>query len=146
MKNMGRELITKWDELLADINLFLCEHYGYKDSAYFNIQANGCTLDASSRAYYLYIRFWEFGGEHRGLPDKIVILVSSTFKKGDQGKQFTNLLRFLKAYAPIYGYEYICIEDRVDGLDKTCYGFPKTKDPFRPYGPMKIADLILPEE
>lgn len=97
-----------------------------------------------SRAYCLYIRFWEYGGTTRGLPDKIVILVWASFYKGGQEKGFTNLMRFIKAYAPLYGFEWICIEDKVDELDKTCYGFPKQDNDLVPYGAMRIADLILP--
>lgn len=145
MKTNHQEPITKWDKLLVDINLFLCEHYGYRDSAYWNTLSIGA-LCADSRAYSLYIRFWENVGRTCGLPDNIIVLARTSFYKGGQEKGFTNLLRFLKAYAPLYGFEWIGFEDRVDNLDKSCYGFPKQNNIITPYAPMKIADLILPEE
>ncbi|MCC8089622.1 MAG: hypothetical protein LIO79_10275 [Rikenellaceae bacterium] len=41
MENTINDPTTKWDELLADFNLFLCEYFGYREAAYYNRICNG---------------------------------------------------------------------------------------------------------
>lgn len=77
------------------------------------------------------------------MPDKIVIIVTANFKKLNQDAYFTVLLRFLKEYAPKYGFENIWIEGEIDRFDKSKYGFVKYDSYV--YIPIRIEDIVIPK-
>ena len=141
MKNVK----VNYANFLADFNLFLCESFGDRDSAYFNHIANGEIFVVKSDSCDMYIRLWEYSGNY-GLPDYTVIIVRATYTTNPR-ENFENLLCFLKAYAPLYGYTNITTEGAQLSYDydETDYGLPVQKDYSRePWLSIPVSELQLP--
>ena len=93
---------------VKDIELYICEKFGYRNSVYVN-----------------------------PFPDRCIILVNHVFEKNYQ-KNLLDLVSFFKEYAPLYGFHYLGIENdmkdeyRLLGLKPTtnyqfeydCYAAP----------------------
>ena len=80
-------MITK--DFVKDIELYICEKFGYRNSVYVNPTCNGC-------------------------PDHCIILVNYVFKKNRQ-ENLLDLARFFKEYAPLYGFHHLGIENDMRG-------------------------------
>lgn len=154
------ELKVNYVDFLADFNLYLCEMYGCRNAATFSETRVGCTVAASDELFYIYFRMWETTDNQ--LPYMSVILVQTSFRNLDcdcvrcedcenckeyQRIHFEALLTFLKAYAPIYGFQTLAIEEGPLDFwgDKTEYGFTPQYTPseYR-WQIVSFKALILP--
>lgn len=97
-------------DLVLDFDLYLCERFGYRNSIHATDTQNGFCACVREREVKLYIRFWEYSNGMNGFPDWCIILVDCQFSKR-QEEELKELVRFLKEYAPRYGYKYIGIEN-----------------------------------
>ena len=75
-------------DFVKDIELYICEKFGYRNSVYVNPTCNGCCID---------IR-------------ECIILVNYVFEKNRQ-ENLLDLVRFFKEYAPLYGFNHLGIEN-----------------------------------
>ena len=117
---------------VKDIELYICEKFGYRNSVY----VNPC-IDIREKDVKLYFRLWEYSKGVNGFPDRCIILVNHVFEKNYQ-KNLLDLVSFFKEYAPLYGFHYLGIENdmkdeyRLLGLKPTtnyqfeydCYAAP----------------------
>ncbi len=140
----------KYQDFLADFNLFICETFGYRNAVDYNTLNEEPTFTAHEREFDIYIRLREDGMKE--YPDNTIILVRTLFpaRNGRQDKDrqlsnFEKLLSFFIAHAPIYGFTTIAF----DGLgvdvysDKTEYGFnPKI---INRYQATPVSMLVIPE-
>ena len=99
---------------VKDIELYICEKFGYRNSAYVNSTCNGCCIDIREKDVKLYFRLWEYSKGVNGFPDRCIILVNHAFEKNYQ-KNLLDLVSFFKEYAPLYGFRYLGIENDVKG-------------------------------
>ena len=97
-------------DLLLDLDLYLCERFGYRNSLHVTPTMNGFCLSVRIKPVKLYIRFWEYSNGVGGFPDWCIILVDCNFAK-KQEEELQELVQFFKEYAPRYGYEYIGVDD-----------------------------------
>lgn len=97
-------------DLLLDLDLYLCERFGYRNSLHVTPTMNGFCVSVRIKPVKLYIRFWEYSNGVGGFPDWCIILVDCNFAQ-KQEEELQELVQFFKEYAPRYGYRYIGIED-----------------------------------
>ena len=45
---------------VKDIELYICEKFGYRNSVYVNPTCNGCCIDIHEKDVKLYFRLWEY--------------------------------------------------------------------------------------
>ena len=96
-------------DFLLDLDLYICERFGYRNSLHVIPTMNGCCVGVNIKPVKLYIRFWEYSKGMGGFPDWCIILVHCNFAK-KQDVELHELVRFFKEYAPRYGYKYLCTE------------------------------------
>ena len=117
-------MITK--DFVKDIELYICEKFGYRNSVYVNPTCNGCCIDIREKDVKLYFRLWEYSKGVNGFPDRCIILVNYIFEK-NLPENLLDLVRFFKEYAPLYGFHHLGIENdmrgdyRLLGLKPTTY-------------------------
>ena len=92
------------------LRLYLCERFGYRNCCSVMHNANGICVSVHVGEMALYIRFCEYSCGIGSIPDWSIITVRSNFKRNQQDN-LKDLARFLKEYAPPYGYKYLCTED-----------------------------------
>lgn len=97
-------------DLLLDLDLYLCERFGYRNSLHVTPTMNGFCVSVRIKPVKLYIRFWEYSNGVGGFPDWCIILVGCNFAQ-KQEEELQKLVLFFKEYAPRYRYRYIGIED-----------------------------------
>lgn len=97
-------------DLLLDLDLYLCERFGYRNSLHVTPTMNGFCVSVRIKPVKLYIRFGEYSNGAGGFPDWCIILVDCNFAQ-KQEEELQELVQFFKEYAPRYGYRYIGIED-----------------------------------
>lgn len=97
-------------DLLLDLDLYLCERFGYRNSLHVTPTMNGFCVSVRIKPVKLYIRFWEYSNGVGGFPDWCIILVDCNFAK-KQEEELQELVQFFKEYAPRYRYEYIGVDD-----------------------------------
>ena len=140
----------KYQDFLADFNLFICETFGYRNAVYYNEINEEPTFMAHEREFDIYIRLREDGMTE--YPDNTIILVRTSFSafngRQDKDRQLSNfekLLRFFIAYEPQYGFNTIAFDGLgVDNFtDKTEYGF--TPQAVNRYQSTPISMLTIPE-
>ena len=105
-------MITK--DFVKDIELYICEKFGYRNSVYVNPTCNGCCIDIREKDVKLYFRLWEYSKGVNGFPDRCIILVNYIFEKNRQ-EHLLDLVRFFKEYAPLYGFHHLGIENDMQG-------------------------------
>lgn len=122
---------------VKDIELYICEKFGYRNSVYVNPTCNGCCIDIREKDVKLYFRLWEYSKGVYGFPDRCIILVNHAFEKNYQ-ENLLDLVSFFKEYAPLYGFYYLGIENDMRGdyrllglkpttnyrFDNDCYAAP----------------------
>ncbi len=122
---------------VKDIELYICEKFGYRNSVYVNPTYNGCCIDIREKDVKLYFRLWKYSKEVNGFPDRCIILVNHAFEK-DYQENLLDLVSFFKEYAPLYGFYYLGIENDMRGdyrllglkattnyrFDNDCYAAP----------------------
>ena len=69
---------------VKDIELYICEKFGYRNSVYVNPTCNGCCIDIREKDVKLYFRLWEYSKGVNGFPDRCIILVNHAFEKNYQ--------------------------------------------------------------
>ena len=99
---------------VKDIELYICEKFGYRNSVYVNPTCNGCCIDIREKDVKLYFRLWEYSNSVNGFPDRCIILVNHAFEKNYQ-ENLLDLVSFFKEYAPLYGFYYLGIENDMRG-------------------------------
>ena len=97
-------------DFLLDLDLYICERFGYRNSLHVTQTMNGFCVDVNIKPVKLYIRFWEYSNGVGGFPDWCIILVHCNFAK-KQEQELQELVRFFKEYVPRYGYKHIGIEN-----------------------------------
>ena len=105
-------MITK--NFVKDIELYICEKFGYRNSVYVNPTCNGCCIDIREKDVKLYFRLWEYSKGVNGFPDRCIILVNYVFEKNCK-ENLLDLIRFFKEYAPLYGFNHLGIENDMQG-------------------------------
>ena len=138
--------VANYDNFLADFNLYLCEWFAERNSANMDYISNGRIFTAKTKEFDIHARLWEHSGG-LGLPDNTLIITRALFSK-EQLKNFENLLRFFKAYAPLYGFDQIAIEHPpIDPEgDKTEYGFSSPQKLINNrWQLVEFASMKLPE-
>lgn len=103
-------MVVVHKDLLLDLDLYLCERFGYRNGIHVTPTMNGFCVSVRIKPVKLYIRFWEYSDGVGGFPDWCIILVHCNFAQ-KQEEELLELVRFFKEYAPRYGYRYIGIED-----------------------------------
>lgn len=117
-------------DLVLDINLYLCERFGYKDCCGIMQNENGFCLCVRESDVKMYVRFWEYSGGVNGFPDWCIIIVDCQFAN-EQDKNLLDFVDFLKEYAPRYGYRFIGVEsDEQDRYHQRIGLFPTTCKPY----------------
>ena len=119
-------MITK--DFVKDIELYICEKFGYRNSVYVNPTCNGCCIDIREKEVKLYFRLWEYSKGVNGFPDRSIILVNYVFEKKRQ-KHLLDLVNFFKEYAPLYGFHHLGIENDIRG-DYRLLGLKPTTNRF----------------
>ena len=109
---------------VKDIELYICEKFGYRNSVYVNPTCNGCCIDIREKDVKLYFRLCEYSNSVNGFPDRCIILVNHVFKKNYQ-EILLDLISFFKEYAPLYGFHYLDIENDMRG-DYRLFGLKAT--------------------
>ena len=71
-------------DLICDLNLYLCEKFGYRNSCSVMQNANGFCVNISERDLDCYIRFWEYSNGVGNFPDWSIIIVRSNFRKNQE--------------------------------------------------------------
>ena len=104
-------MITK--DFVKDIELYICEKFGYRNSVYVNPACNGCCIDIREKGVRLYFRLWEYSKGVNGFPDRCIILVNYVFEKNRQ-ENLLDLVSFFKEYAPLYGFYHLGIENDME--------------------------------
>ena len=99
---------------VKDIELYICEKFGYRNSVYVNPTCNGCCIDIREKDVKLYFRLWEYSKGVNGFPDRCIILVNYVFEKNRQ-EHLLDLAHFFKEYASLYGFHYLGIENDMQG-------------------------------
>ena len=99
-----------YSDFIYDFNLYLCERFGYRNCCSVMHNANGICVSVHVGEMDLYIRFWEYSCGVGHYPDWSIIIVRSNFKRNQQ-ENLKDLARFVKEYAPRYGYKYHCTGD-----------------------------------
>ena len=97
-------------DLLLDLDLYLCERFGYRNSLHVTPTMNGFCVSVRIKPVKLYIRFWEYSNGVGGFPDWCIILVHCNFSKKEE-QELQKLVWFFNEYAPLYGYKHIGIEN-----------------------------------
>ena len=109
---------------VKDIELYICEKFGYRNSVYVNPTCNGCCIDIREKDVKLYFRLWKYSKGVNGFPDRCIILVNHVFEKNYQ-KNLLDLVSFFKEYAPLYGFYYLGIKNDMRG-DYRLFGLKAT--------------------
>ena len=113
---------------VKDIELYICEKFGYRNSVYVNPTCNGCCIDIREKDVKLYFRLWEYSKGVNGFPDRCIILVNHAFEKNYQ-ENLLDLVSF---------FYYLGIENDMRGdyrllglkpttnyrFDNDCYAAP----------------------
>ena len=81
---------------VKDIELYICEKFGYRNSVYVNPTCNGCCIDIREKDVKLYFRLWEYSNGVNGFPDRCIILVNYVFEKNRQ-ENLLDLVRFSRS-------------------------------------------------
>ena len=97
------------NDFFNDLDLFLCEKFGYRECFYVTPTQNGCCVYVSERDVKLYFRMWEYSGGASGFPDLCIIIVDAKFSKNPK-RNLKGLVQFFKDYASLYGFTHIGIE------------------------------------
>ena len=97
-------------DFLLDLDLYICERIGYRNSLHVTQTMNGFCVSVRIKPVKFYIRFWEYSNGVDSFPDWCIILVHCNFAK-KQEQELQELVRFFKEYVPRYGYKHIGIEN-----------------------------------
>ena len=82
---------------VKDIEHYICEKFGYRNSVYVNPTCNGCCIDIREKDVKLYFRLWEYSNGVNGFPDRCIILVNYVFEKNRQ-ENLLDLVRFSRSW------------------------------------------------
>ena len=73
-----------YSDFIYDLNLYLCERFGYRNCCSVMHNANGICVSVHVGEVDLYIRFWEYSCGVGHYPDWSIIIVRSNFKRNQQ--------------------------------------------------------------
>ena len=96
-------------DFFDDLELYLCERFGYRNSIHVTPTMNGCCVSVLERDVKLYFRLWEYSKNVGGFPDWCIILVDCTFAKKQEQNLF-DLARFFKEFGTLYGFKHLGTE------------------------------------
>lgn len=67
-------------DFFMDLELYLCENFGYRDCFSITETCNGCCVFVREKELDLYFRMWEYSEGAKGFNDWTIILTDIRFK------------------------------------------------------------------